>query len=58
MEGIDKHLFIGAPDRIRTCDLMNRNHALYPTELRARFLIEETHVSQFHLIVQQDSIYR
>jgi hypothetical protein len=25
-----------APDRIRTCDLMLRRHALYPTELRAR----------------------
>jgi hypothetical protein len=24
-----------APDRIRTCDLMLRRHALYPTELRA-----------------------
>ena len=25
-----------APGRIRTCDLMLRRHALYPTELRAR----------------------
>jgi hypothetical protein len=24
-----------APDRIRTCDLMLRRHALYPAELRA-----------------------
>lgn len=26
----------GAPDRIRTCDLWNRNPTLYPAELRAR----------------------
>jgi hypothetical protein len=25
---------IGAPDRIRTCDLWNRNPTLYPAELR------------------------
>jgi hypothetical protein len=24
----------GAPDRIRTCDLWNRNPTLYPAELR------------------------
>ncbi len=28
--------FTHAPDRIRTCDLVLRRHALYPTELRAR----------------------
>ena len=28
--------FMSAPDRIRTCDLMLRRHALYPTELRAQ----------------------
>ena len=27
---------IGAPGRIRTCDLMLRRHVLYPAELRAR----------------------
>ncbi len=26
-----------APDRIRTCDLVLRRHALYPTELRAQY---------------------
>jgi hypothetical protein len=30
-----KHFLIsGAPDRIRTCDLWNRNPTLYPAELR------------------------
>ncbi len=28
--------WLSAPDRIRTCDLMLRRHALYPTELRAQ----------------------
>ena len=28
--------YLSAPGRIRTCDLMLRRHALYPTELRAR----------------------
>src|SRR6218665_3196146 len=28
--------FNGAPDRIRTCDLWNRNPTLYPAELRVR----------------------
>ncbi len=26
----------GAPDKIRTCDLLLRRQALYPSELRAR----------------------
>ncbi len=29
-------IYGSAPDRIRTCDLMLRRHALYPAELRAR----------------------
>ncbi len=29
-----------APDRIRTCDLVLRRHALYPTELRAHSKIK------------------
>ena len=31
------HCFYGAPGEIRTPDLVVRSHALYPTELRARF---------------------
>jgi hypothetical protein len=31
---MDKLDFIGAPDRIRTCDLCLRRATLYPTELR------------------------
>jgi hypothetical protein len=27
----------GAPGRIRTCDLLIRSQALYPTELQAQF---------------------
>ena len=29
-------LLSSTPDRIRTCDLMLRRHALYPAELRAQ----------------------
>ena len=34
--GIESILEIGAPGRIRTCDLRLRKPSLYPTELRAR----------------------
>ena len=27
-------LFVGTPDRIRTCDLQSRSLTLYPAELR------------------------
>lgn len=30
----------GAPDRTRTCDLVIRNHALYPAELREHNFIQ------------------
>ena len=30
---------LGAPDKIRTCDLLLRRQALYPSELRARFVL-------------------
>ena len=37
----EKHLRtsqnIGAPDMIRTCDLLIRNQTLYPAELRVHF---------------------
>ncbi len=36
--------FIGAPGEIRTPDLVVRSHALYPTELRARWRIVYTPV--------------
>lgn len=41
VSGINRNLCVqngpaifGAPDRIRTCDLWNRNPTLYPAELR------------------------
>lgn len=34
-------VFSGAPDRIRTCDLLIRSQTLYPTELRAQNVLAE-----------------
>ena len=36
----------GAPGRIRTCDLLIRSQALYPTELRAQYLFHSNLQSQ------------
>lgn len=33
---------LGAPGRVRTCDLRVRNPSLYPTELQARKLVDHT----------------
>lgn len=35
----------GAPGRARTCDLVIRNHALYPAELRERNLTQISPIS-------------
>ncbi len=34
---VDRSDFLGAPSTTRTCDLLDRNQTLYPTELWARF---------------------